>query len=88
MDGYQETCVLLFRIYKKAGLLGKKKKDITYVVAKKGRVGARARRPNGLKGPYRMVDSRMKSDTRVKAKKSGNPKQKGKKKWGPKKKTG
>lgn len=52
------------QIYKKAGLLGKKKREVQYVVAKKGLRGKRAR-PTGVKGHYRMVDPRMKKDTRA-----------------------
>ena len=60
-------------------MIGKKKKEVAYVVAKKGRVGVRATRPRGLKGPYRLVDAKMKADNRVKARKSGKPKRKGRK---------
>ena len=52
------------QVYKKAGLLGKKKPDVKYVVAKKGLASKRARRPAGLKGPYKVVDPRMKKDNR------------------------
>ncbi|XP_076107166.1 pre-rRNA 2'-O-ribose RNA methyltransferase FTSJ3-like isoform X2 [Mytilus galloprovincialis] len=51
------------QIYKKAGLLSTKKKEIKYVVAKKG-MGKRAARPSGHKGPYKVVDPRMKSDNK------------------------
>ena len=54
-------------IYKKAGLLGKKKKEVQYVVAKKS--GGRRARPLGVKGPYRMVDPRMKKDRSASARK-------------------
>ena len=52
------------QIYKKAGLLGKRKQEVQYVVAKKGLAGKRAKRPAGLKGRYKMVDPRMKKDIR------------------------
>lgn len=50
-------------IYKKAGL-GKEKREVTYLVAKKG-VGRRVRRPAGVKGHFKVVDSRMKKDMRA-----------------------
>ena len=53
------------QIYKKAGVLGKKKPEVKYVVAKRGLAGKRAVRPAGVKGPYRQVDPRMKKDNRA-----------------------
>ena len=53
------------QIYKKAGVLGKKKSEVKYVVAKRGLAGKRAVRPAGVKGPYRQVDPRMKKDNRA-----------------------
>jgi len=53
------------RIYKKAGLLKSEKKNVTYVVGKKG-VGKRVSRPPGVKGRFRVVDSRMKKDNKKK----------------------
>lgn len=53
------------QIYKKAGILGKKKPEVKYVVAKRGLAGKRPMRPAGVKGPYRQVDPRMKKDNRA-----------------------
>lgn len=54
-------------IYKKAGL-GKEKRQVTYLVAKKG-VGPRVRRPPGVKGQFKVVDSRLKKDVRAQMRK-------------------
>jgi len=54
-------------IYKKAGL-GKEKRQVTYLVAKKG-VGPRVRRPPGVKGQFKVVDSRLKKDVRAQKRK-------------------
>lgn len=50
-------------IYKKAGI-GKEKRQVTYVVAKKG-AGRKVRRPAGVKGHFKVVDGRLKKDTRA-----------------------
>nr|XP_055074122.1 pre-rRNA 2'-O-ribose RNA methyltransferase FTSJ3 [Misgurnus anguillicaudatus] len=58
----REKMAQLKSIYKKAGV-GKEKREVTYVVAKKG-AGRKVRRPAGVKGAFRVVDSRMKKDMR------------------------
>ena len=55
----------IMQIYKKAGVLGKKKPEVKYVVAKRGLAGKKAVRPAGVKGRYRQVDPRMKKDNRT-----------------------
>ncbi|NXO30757.1 SPB1 protein, partial [Cisticola juncidis] len=59
----REKVAQLRRIYKKAGL-AKEKRQVTYLVAKKG-VGRRVRRPPGVKGQFKVVDSRLKKDVRA-----------------------
>ncbi|KAJ8278332.1 hypothetical protein GJAV_G00086470 [Gymnothorax javanicus] len=56
----RERMAQLKSIYKKAGV-GKEKREVTYVVAKKG-AGRKVRRPAGVKGMFRVVDARMKKD--------------------------
>uniref|UniRef100_A0A8C3R4M4 FtsJ RNA 2'-O-methyltransferase 3 n=1 Tax=Cyanoderma ruficeps TaxID=181631 RepID=A0A8C3R4M4_9PASS len=63
----REKVAQLRRIYKKAGL-AKEKRQVTYLVAKKG-VGPRVRRPPGVKGQFKVVDSRLKKDVRAQKRK-------------------
>ena len=66
------------QVYKKAGLLNAKKKEITYVVAKKGLAGKKVSRPNGVKGPFKVVDGRLKKDNRAQRRAEQRKKGKGK----------
>ncbi|KAJ6658210.1 hypothetical protein lerEdw1_001477 [Lerista edwardsae] len=59
----REKAAQLRSIYKKAGI-GKEKRQVTYVVAKKGG-GRKVRRPAGVKGHFKVVDGRLKKDTRA-----------------------
>lgn len=60
------------KLYKKAK---EPRKEIAYVVAKKGGTsGRKTSRPSGIKGPYKVVDPRMKKDTRATKKNMGKQK--------------
>ncbi|CAL8309624.1 unnamed protein product [Lota lota] len=59
----REKMSALKSIYKKAGVGKEEKREVTYVVAKKG-TGGKVRRPAGVKGHFKVVDSRMKKDMR------------------------
>ncbi len=56
-------------IYKRAGLLGKKKPEVKYIVAKKGTRGRQLAKSKGIKGPYKVVDSRLKKDKKAEMRK-------------------
>ncbi|XP_015284589.1 PREDICTED: pre-rRNA processing protein FTSJ3 [Gekko japonicus] len=73
----REKAAQLRSLYKKAGL-GKEKRKVTYVVAKKG-AGRKVRRPAGVKGEFKVVDSRLKKDMRAQKKKEQKPKHRRKK---------
>ena len=75
MSNITKIDLVLCSVYKKAGLLGQKRPETTYVVAKKG-IGKRAHRPQGVKGRFKVVDPRMKKDQR--SEKASAKKQKGK----------
>ncbi|XP_062994818.1 pre-rRNA 2'-O-ribose RNA methyltransferase FTSJ3 [Elgaria multicarinata webbii] len=68
----REKAAQLRSIYKKAGL-GKEKRKVTYVVSKKG-AGRKVRRPAGVKGQFKVVDSRLKKDMRAQKRKEQKPK--------------
>ncbi|XP_070623070.1 pre-rRNA 2'-O-ribose RNA methyltransferase FTSJ3 [Erythrolamprus reginae] len=70
----REKTAQLRSIYKKAGL-GKEKRQVTYVVSKKG-AGRKVRRPAGVKGQFKVVDRRLKKDMRAQKQKEQKPKRK------------
>ncbi|KAJ8793120.1 hypothetical protein J1605_003797 [Eschrichtius robustus] len=70
----REKVAQLRSLYKKAGL-GKEKRQVTYVVAKKG-VGRKVGRPAGVRGHFKVVDSRMKKDQRAQQRKEQKKKHK------------
>ncbi|XP_033039895.1 pre-rRNA 2'-O-ribose RNA methyltransferase FTSJ3 [Trachypithecus francoisi] len=70
----REKVAQLRSLYKKAGL-GKEKHHVTYVVAKRG-VGRKVRRPAGVRGHFKVVDSRMKKDQRAQQRKEQKKKHK------------
>jgi len=74
--GSREKTKEITKMYKAAKAQGKLK-DVSYVVAKKHLAGKQAKRPRGVKGPYKQVDPRMKSDNRTK--RTNATKRKGKK---------
>ncbi|CAF1008840.1 unnamed protein product [Adineta steineri] len=50
-------------LYRKYGVIGQKQVNVKYVVAKKSQRGGS--RPAGAKGPYKVVDKRLKKDKRA-----------------------
>merc|ERR1711874_539416 len=69
--GSRDKAAAINKMYKKAAAEGKKK-EVSYVVARKHAAAKRTKRPAGVKGPYKQVDPRMKKDTQGKR---GNAKQ-------------
>merc|ERR1711997_495445 len=63
--GSREKAAAINKMYKKAAQDGKKK-EVSYVVARKHAAAKRTKRPTGVKGPYKQVDPRMKKDTQGK----------------------
>lgn len=61
-------------LYRKYGVIGKKKANVKYVVAKKFQ-GGKAR-PSSGKGPYKVVDKRLKKDKRAAKNRGKNNKNK------------
>merc|ERR1711913_244166 len=63
--GSRDKAAAINKMYKKAAAEGKKK-EVSYVVARKHAAAKRTKRPAGVKGPYKQVDPRMKKDTQGK----------------------
>ena len=55
--GSREKAKEINKLYKKAAAAGKRKKEVSYVVAKKHNAQKRAQRPGNVKGPYKQVSS-------------------------------
>merc|ERR1712045_283422 len=64
--GSHEKAKEIKKMYKSAQVEARRKKDVKYIVSKKYNAG---KKPSGTKGPYKVVDPRMKKDN---SKKRGN----------------
>ena len=53
--GSREKANEINKLYKKAEMAGKRKQEVSYVVAKKHKAQKRAQRPANVKGPYKQV---------------------------------
>lgn len=63
--GSREKAKEIKALYRKAHMAAKPK-EVSYVVARKHRAQKHSQRPSGIKGQFKQVDARMKSDTKTK----------------------
>lgn len=59
---FNQFNLFVFSLYRKYGVIGQKKAEVKYVVSKRSQRGGR---PSGVKGPYKVVDKRLKKDKRA-----------------------